>query len=394
MLTSNYSRNIPFFKGFIVKNFVKNPNGSYEAHIEMPREEHICPHCSHSTSCVKDYRIQIIKDAQIFGEDLIIHLRKRRYICKHCHHSFTEANPLVHKYQHFTSRFYTQAYKEFQNLQSFKTIAHRLGVSVTSIIRWFDKVNYGAPQLPECFSIDEFRGNANNEKFQCNVSDPVKHKVLDILPKRDTESLYQHFLQYPIQERSKVKNVVMDLSTTFRSAINTLFPNAKIIADKFHVIRLVTWSMEAVRKRIQKEFYTERRKWFKRSNKILLTPEAKLDIEDKLVLNRMLAASYELEQAHILKERFYSIFKAKTQFEAKNELQNWFFLAEQFNLPEFKHCITTFTKWSNEITSIVEHKLSNGYTEGVNNKIKVLKRISFGIRNFNRFRNRILYLCS
>ena len=126
----------------------------------------------------------------------------------------------------------------------------------------------------------------------------------------------------------------------------------------------------------------------------MLTPEAKLDIEDKLVLNRMLAASYELEQAHILKERFYSIFKAKTQFEAKNELQNWFFLAEQFNLPEFKHCITTFTKWSNEITSIVEYKLSNGYTEGVNNKIKVLKRISFGIRNFNRFRNRILYLCS
>ena len=233
MLTSNYSRNIPFFKGFIVKNFVKNPSGSYEAHIEMPREEHICQHCGHSTSYVKDYRIQVIKDAQIFGEDLIIHLRKRRYICKHCQHSFTETNHLVHKYQHFTSRFYTQAYKEFQNLQSFKTIACRLGVSVTSIIRWFDKVSYGAPQLPECFSIDEFRGNANNEKFQCNVSDPVKHKVLDILPKRDTESLCQHFLQYPIQERSKVKNVVMDLSTTFRSAINTLFPNAKIIADNF-----------------------------------------------------------------------------------------------------------------------------------------------------------------
>lgn len=108
----------------------------------------------------------------------------------------------------------------------------------------------------------------------------------------------------------------------------------------------------------------------------------------------MLAASHELEQAHILKERFYSIFKVKTQFEAKNELQNWFFLAEEFNLPEFKHCITTFTKWSNEITRIVEHKISNGYTEGTNNKIKVIKRISFGVRNFERFRNRILYLCS
>ena len=394
MLTSNYSRNIPFFKGFIVKNFKENPDGSYEAHLEMPKEAHICPHCGHSTSFIKDYRTQIIKDAKAFGQDLYIHLRKRRYICRHCNHSFTEYNPLVNRYQHFTGRFNAQTYKEFQSLQSFKAISNRFGVSVTSIIRWFDKINYSAPKLPECFSIDEFKGNANNEKFQCNVTDPVNHKVLDILPKRDVESLCRHFRQYPVQERSKVKNVVMDLSTTFRSAINLLFPNAKIIADKFHVIRLVAWSMEAVRKRIQKEFYQERRKWFKRSKKILLTPEAKLTVEDRLVLNRMLAASYELEQAHILKERFYSIFKAKTQFEAKNELQNWFFLAEQFNLPEFKHCITTFTKWSNEITSIVEHKLYNGYTEGINNKIKVLKRISFGVRNFNRFRNRILYLCS
>lgn len=394
MLTCNYSRNIPLFKGFIVKNFLENSSGFYEVYLEMPKTIHICPYCGYSTSYVKDYRIQIIKDTKIGGKDLFIHLRKRRYICNHCCHSFTELNPLVKRYQHFSSRFYTQTYQEFQSVQSFKAIANRFGVSVTSIIRWFDKINYGTPELPDCFSIDEFKGNANNEKFQCNVTDPVKHKVLDILPKRNIESLCSHFLQYSIQDRKQVKNVVMDLSTTFRSAINLLFPNAKIIADKFHVIRLVTWSMEGVRKRIQKQFHKQRRRWFKRSKKILMAPEAKLSIEDKSVLNQMLTASHELEQAHILKERFYSIFKAKTQFEAKNELQNWFFLAEQFNLPEFKHCITTFTKWSDEITRIVEHKLSNGYTEGVNNKIKVLKRISFGIRNFNRFRNRILYLCS
>lgn len=360
----------------------------------MPKTDHICPHCGHSTSYIKDYRTQIVKDAQMFGQDVFIHLRKRRYLCKHCGHSFTEANPLVYRYQHFTSRFYLLAYKEFREMQPFKAVSKRFGVSVTSIIRWFDKINHPLPKLSVCFSIDEFRGNANNEKFQCNVADPVTHKVLDILPSRNIESLCRHFLKYPLYERGQVENVVIDLSTAFRSSINLLFPNAKIIADKFHVIRLVTWSMEGVRKRIQKQFHKQRRRWFKRSKKILMAPEAKLSIEDKSVLNQMLTASHELEQAHILKERFYGIFKAKTQFEAKNELQNWFFLAEQFNLPEFKHCITTFTKWSDEITRIVEHKVSNGYTEGVNNKIKVLKRISFGVRNFNRFRNRILYLCS
>lgn len=394
MLTCNYSRNIPLFKGFIVKNFLENSDGSFSAYLEMPKTDHICPHCGHSTSYIKDYRTQIVKDVQIFGQDVFIHLRKRRYLCKHCGHSFTEANPLVYRYQHFTSRFYLLAYKEFREMQPFKAVSKRFGVSVTSIIRWFDKINHPLPKLSVCFSIDEFRGNANNEKFQCNVADPVTHKVLDILPSRNIESLCRYFLKYPLYERGQVENVVIDLSTVFRSAINLLFPNAKITADKFHVIRLVTWSMEGVRKRIQKQFHKQRRRWFKRSKKILMAPEAKLSIEDKSVLNQMLTASHELEQAHILKERFYGIFKAKTQFEAKNELQNWFFLAEQFNLPEFKHCITTFTKWSDEITKIVEHKVSNSYTEGVNNKIKVLKRISFGVRNFNRLRNRILYLCS
>lgn len=394
MLSCNYSRNITLFKGFTVKKFEENPDGSFSAYLEMPKTSHICPHCGHSTSYIKDYRIQVVKDAQIFGKDVFLHLRKRRYLCKHCGHSFTEDNPLIHRYQHFTSRFYLLAYKEFQEMQPFKAVSKRFGVSVTSIIRWFDKINHPSPNLPSCFSIDEFKGNANNEKFQCNVSDPVKHNVLDILPSRNVESLCRHFLQYPLAERAQVKNVVMDLSTTFRSAVNLLFPNAKIIADKFHVIRLVTWSMEAVRKRIQKQFHKQRRKWFKRSKKILLEAEVKLNEEDKAVLAQMLNASHELEQAHILKERFYCIFKAKTQFEAKNELQNWFFLVEEFNLPEFKHCITTFTKWSDETTRIVEHKVTNGYTEGTNNKIKIIKRISFGVRNFERFGNRILYLCS
>ena len=288
----NYSRNIPLFKGLTVKNFIENSDGSFSAYLEIPKTDHICPHCGHSTSYIKDYRTQIVKDAQMFDQDVFIHLRKRRYLCKHCGHSFTEANPLVYRYQHFTSRFYLLAYKEYREMQPFKAVSKRFGVSVTSIIRWFDKINHPLPNLSVCFSIDEFKGNANNEKFQCNVAEPITHKVLDILPSRNIESLFCHFLKYPLYERGQVENVVIDLSTAFRSAINLLFPNAKIIADKFHIIRLVNWSMEGVRKRIQKQFHKQRRRWFKRSKKILMAPEAKLSIEYKSVLNQMLTASH------------------------------------------------------------------------------------------------------
>ena len=394
MLLNHYNGISLFFKGLIVKNFRELLSGSFEFELEMPREEQICPYCGQKTNRIKDYRIQKFRDAQAFGENVFIILRKRRYICPHCMRSFTESNPLIHRYQHFSGRFYRLTFKEFQRMQSFSAIASRMGVSVTSIIRWFDRISFGHPDMPTCFSIDEFKGNAEGEKFQCNISDPINHKVLDILPSRTVENLCAHFCdKYTLEQRLTVQNVVMDMSTTFRSAIHKLFPNAKIIADRFHVTRLVNWSLENVRKRIQKQFHKERRRWFKRSKAILLKKEWLLSIEERAVLNRMLAASPELEKAYILKERFSTIFRESNKKATTRSLDHWLGLVAKFNIPEFRHCIDTFTKWSHEITRISEYKVSNGFIEGSNNKIKVLKRVSYGIWNFERFRNRILYLC-
>ena len=358
----------------------------------MPVNEHRCPHCGNSTTYIKDYRLQTVRDLVVLGKPLIVTIRKRRYVCQHCNATFTEENPYIKRYCHFPKRLYIESLTESFRLQSFTSVAKRLGVSVTSIIRWFDKLNCPHPKLPECIAIDEFRGNAGGEKFQCNVADPVKHQVIDILPSRNTEDLCKHFLEYPYKERAVVKKIVMDLSTLFRSVTKTMFPEAKIVADKFHVIRVVINSLENVRKRIQKEFHETKRKWFKRSRYLLLKPEYKLTDEDKTELARMLNSSYDLEKAYVLKERFYEVFRKQTRTEAKKELGNWLLLAADLSLSEFRHCITTFSNWKTEIANIIGERVSNGFIEGSNNKIKVLKRISYGVRNFDRFRNRILYL--
>lgn len=358
----------------------------------MPVKEHHCPHCGYITTYIKDYRLQKVKDLSLAGKPLKVTISKRRYICKNCNSTFTENNPYIKRYCHFPQRFYLEALKETFNLQSFSAIARRFGTSVTSIIRWFDNINYPKAELPSCIAIDEFKGNAGSEKFQCNFADPVKHKIIDILPNRDSEDLCKYFLEYPYEKRAKVKKVVMDLSTLFRSVAKKLFPEAKIIADKFHVIRVVINSLENVRKRIQKEFHDAKRKWFKRSRHLLLKPEYKLTDDDKIELNRMLNSSPELEKAWLLKEKFYEIFRKETRTEAKRELRDWLLLANQLSVPEFQHCITTFTNWRTEIANIIGENVSNGFIEGSNNKIKVLKRISFGVQNFRRFRNRILNL--
>lgn len=393
MLQDNYTQNLPLFKGLTVKYFRENEQKEgFEAFIEMPVKEHRCPHCGHTTTYIKDYRLQTVKDLTVAGKPLIVTVRKRRYICKECNSTFTENNPYIKRYCHFPQRFYFESIKETLTLQSFTSIARKVGVSVSSIIRWFDNINYPKAELPSCIAIDEFKGNADGEKFQCNLSDPVKRKIIDILPNRDSEDLCKHFLEYTYDERAKVKKVVMDLSTLFRSVAKQLFPEAKIIADKFHVIRVVINSLENVRKRIQKEFHEAKRKWFKRSRHLLLKPEYKLTDEDKIELNRMLNSSPELEKAWLLKEKFYEIFRKVTRTEAKKELRDWLLLANQLSIPEFKHCITTFTNWRTEIANIIGENVSNGFIEGSNNKIKVLKRISFGVQNFKRFRNRILNL--
>lgn len=393
MLHDNYTQSIPFFKGVITKYFEEDEStGSYKAFIEMPVNEHRCPHCGNSTTYIKDYRLQTVRDLVVLGKPLIVTIRKRRYVCQHCNATFTEENPYIKRYCHFPKRLYIESLTESFRLQSFTSVAKRLGVSVTSIIRWFDKLNCPHPKLPEYIAIDEFRGNAGGEKFQCNVADPVKHQVIDILPSRNTEDLCKHFLEYPYKERAVVKKIVMDLSTLFRSVTKTMFPEAKIVADKFHVIRVVINSLENVRKRIQKEFHETKRKWFKRSRYLLLKPEYKLTDEDKTELARMLNSSYDLEKAYVLKERFYEVFRKQTRTEAKKELGNWLLLAADLSLSEFRHCITTFSNWKTEIANIIGERVSNGFIEGSNNKIKVLKRISYGVRNFDRFRNRILYL--
>ena len=393
MLQDNYTQDLPLFKGVSVKYFRENEeNGNLEAFIEMPVKEHRCPHCGYTTTYIKDYRLQKVKDLSLVGKPLIVTIRKRRYICKNCNSTFSENNPYIKRYCHFPQRFYLEVIKETFDLQSFSAIARRMGASVISIIRWFDNINYPKAELPSCIAIDEFKGNAGGEKFQCNLADPDKHKIIDILPNRDSEDLCKHFLEYPYEKRAKVKKVVMDLSTLFRSVAKKIFPEAKIIADKFHVIRVVTNSLENTRKRIQKEFHEAKRKWFKRSHYLLLKKHESLTEEDIIELNRMLNSSRELEQAWVLKELFYEIFRKETRPEAKKELGNWLSLADELSIPEFQHCITTFTNWRTEIANIVGETISNGFIEGSNNKIKVLKRISFGVQNFERFRNRILNL--
>ena len=145
---------------------------------------------------------------------------------------------------------------------------------------------------------------------------------------------------------------------------------------------------------ITQDMHPDKRKYFKRSRKLLLTHWQKLKGDNLLVPEVMLQQSNDLAVAYYLKEQFYDFMSSSSSADAKPKLRKFILSAQASNLKEFQATLTMLSNWSKYILNAFDCPYSNGYTEGTNNKIKVIKRNGYGYRNFENFRNRILLTCS
>ena len=358
-------------------------------HVEMERRVRECPACRALTQTVHDYRTQRIKDSPIQGKHVVWMYRKRRYRCPCCGKRFYERNYLLPKRHRITNRLAALAIDELRKKQSRKEIASTLGVSESSVGRWMNLLEFGKPALlPRVLSIDEFRGNTEYGKFQCILTDPVHKRIVDVLPTRYHTQIYDYLRAFP--NRNQVQYFVMDMNREYLDIAKKLLPNAKIVIDRFHVVRYCTWALENVRKRVQMKLLPEQRKYFKRSRKLLLAHMHDLSAENKAAVERMLIMSRDLREAYLLKEKFYDFMDSSDSSQAKERLRIFRAYAFVTELPEFASCLTMLNNWEPYILNAFDCPYSNGFTEGVNNKIKVLKRIAFGYRSFHNFRTRIL----
>lgn len=357
--------------------------------FHLKRRPHTCPSCGGITETVHDYRIQKVKDLPIQGKKLIWEYRKRRYRCPYCGKRFYESTPQLPKWHRITGRTAAYCIDLLKERTSQKDVAKAIGVSASTVNRWFGLVSYGKPKkLPEVLSIDEFKGNTDGEKFQCILADAKNKKVIDILPTRKAVDISQYLLEY--RDKSRVKIVVMDMNKAYLETMRSVLPGAEVVIDRFHVIRQCTWAFENVRKRIQKSLPEYERKYFKRSRKLLLSRMSCLSEENKAAAEVMLSYSSELTNAYLLKEYFYRFMDSKDRSEAEERLK-WFRMqAGIAKVKEFDRFLTTLNNWNKYILNAFKYLYSNGYTEGVNNSIKVIKRTGFGYRNFENFRKRIM----
>ena len=357
--------------------------------VKMKRRAQECPVCRAPCDQVHDYRTQRVKDSPIQGKVVLWQYRKRRYRCPCCGKRFYEGNYLLPKRHRITNRLAALGIDQLRKKQSRKEIADSLGVSESSVGRWMNLLEFGKPdRIPKVLSIDEFRGNTEYGKFQCILTDPVHKKIVDVLPTRYHWQIYDYLREFP--NRNQVQYFIMDMNREYLDIAKKLLPNAKIVIDRFHVVRYCTWALENVRKRVQVKLLPEQRKYFKRSRKLLLAHMKNLSAENKAAVERMLLMSCDLREAYLLKETFYDFMDSFNSAQAKERLRIFRTHAFVAELPEFVGCLTMLKNWEPYILNAFDCPYSNGFTEGVNNKIKVLKRIAFGYRTFRNFRIRIL----
>lgn len=369
--------------------------GKLYIRFQLKRKKHKCPSCGSLTDKIHDYRIQNIRDLRSFDTPVVLVYRRRRYVCTKCSKRFSEDHDFVGRRMQITKRMVSGVIERLREARTYTSVGKELGISVTQVIRIFDYIAYPNPQsLPEVIGIDEFKGNTGGEKYNCILTDPKNHRVIDILPKRYENYLTHYLCRYSKEERRNVKIFVSDMWKVYDGIADVWFKDATKVVDKYHWARQVTFAFERVRKDLQKKLPAKQRKYYKHSKRMLNKRSYLLKPDELEEIEYMLYNSPTLATAYYLKEKFQKMLDTEDPQIQKKLLNDWVLDAEGSEIKAFEDVAKTMHNWIHGIYNSLFVPYTNGFTEGCNNKIKVLKRNAYGFTRFDRFRNRVLHIFS
>ena len=382
-------------QGVLVKKIEIFEN-SLELYIETNSKFHVCPSCKCRTKHTHDYRNQKIQHIFIGQLQSYIILRKRRYVCDCCGKKFYEKYDFVQKYFRKSNAVFESICSDLKQLKNLKTIANDNKVSIPTVTKYMHyavALNHGYNiSLPKRIGIDEFKGNCNGTKYQFHIYDLDTGKTIDIIKERTYNYLETYFSKFSLQERLNVKLVSMDLYAPFKRVIKDKFPSAAIVADTFHYTRIAMNPLDELRLNLWRNTKSKEKYYFKNIKHALMKDVSKATQKDTEKLLYAFELSPILKEAYKLKQQFLDIKKLSTYEEKEISFKKWLFDAECSTIKEFKSSVKTLRQWHEYISNSFKYNVSNGPVEGKNNLIKTLKRISFGFKNLNNFRDRIL-LC-
>lgn len=285
-----------------------------------------CPQCgvaNHSTQDMIKYGFDqtVIKLTHINFQPVLLRLKKQRYHCKHCQVVTTVPTSLVDKGCFISNDIKRTIIMELSEVQSMKLIAQHLNVSRYTVqcqlIKGGQTLSPHKWTLPEHLGIDEFKSvKQATSGMSCILMDVYNHTLLDIVLDRKQDALRDYFMRYSYEARMRVKTVTMDMYGPYYLFLQGIFPNAKIVIDRFHIVQLLNNTLNRYRIKVMNEIRYKLPRDYKKLKqlwKLIQKNRESLDFEnfrthrlfdgfvtEKSMVNYMLDIDPRLEQVYHL----------------------------------------------------------------------------------------------
>ena len=331
---------------------------------------------------------QIVMDAPVRGKPVGLKIIRQRYKCNGCNRTFREKLPDIDEKRAVTKRL-IQFIHEQALERPFSNIANEVGIdekSVRNIFREYIETLEKDHEtvMPRWLGIDEIHILSKPRALLTNIE---VRTIVDFLPSRKKEILQDYFKIKG--DKHNIEFVTMDMWNPYRSLIKEE-TNARIIVDKFHVVRMANNCLDVVRKSIRDNLTTNERRKLKDDRFLLLKHQSELSAKQKNIINAWMTAFPVLYNAYIAKESFYEIFDSCDRNQATERYRQWLGSLDDEIKDNFKPLTTAMNNWYEEIMNYFDKPLTNAYTESLNNIIRSINRNGRGY-SFDVLRAKILF---
>lgn len=381
-----------------------NKAGDYIITVESTLRSAKCHKCGREIHHFHGYDGKIVlRHLPILGHKVYIRIRPKRYRCNHCLNQPTTTQQ-VSWYEPKSP--HTTAYEEHVLLQLVNStvqdasIKEGLGYeAVMGIINRHiaTEVNWEEFEKLEVLGLDEIALKKGHKDYVAIVTARLTDGqiiVLAVLPDRQKDTVKQFLQTIPKRLQRTIHTVCTDMHEGYVNAVKEVLDGAMVVTDRFHVARNYRDGADALRKkeikRLKKELSEEAYKEIKGAMWAFRKNPAKLEPKEEELLNRLFEYSPELKQAYTFREELTAIFEEDiNKTEATQRIEGWQKSVTKNGLSCFDSFLTTLKNWKDEITNYFVHRHTSGFVEGLNNKIKVLKRRCYGILNVTHLFQRL-----
>lgn len=379
-------------------------NGYLKIILEKDSSSGTCPACKTPSSSIKDHHIHRVISKPIEPAFIKLFVNKRRFFCYNssCNiKSFTEEIEGLPKKHVYTKEFENflfnlSEYMDFPTIRkhlikynlflSFGTIAQKLKDKPLQFQTTLQDI-----QNAKYVGIDEF-SYAKGHSYGVLAVNIDRHKIADMVAGGRDQLTAEAALS--AFDPALVSACCIDMHEPFKLACQHKFPNADIVVDRFHAIKLLNEAIKDLIKRIMPDIcpdYAQQKEFNKSGKWLILSAKEKLKDFQRPKLSELLALNQELKTIYDFKEAFRDIYRLSKDYDtAHQQFHSWLTSAKSSNISELIHVADTYSDWTTFILNYWHHRISNGITEGKVNKIKVFRRKAYHFKNFHSLRYQVL----